>query len=165
MLKSLFFPCLLLMVTSTRASLPKDVLELNLDSTWKCIVEGTEHVCQRKTDDRKEKTILIWTAKAKGPQDTFNKYLDHLKSPIKRNFEKNKPVASVPQYTRITNIEGRQWIDSLHWESEMPGFYTRYLASVGDKISVLITFSATKNNFDKANIEVQPALEKMKFAH
>jgi hypothetical protein len=158
-----FCDCYLLFLNDYASAAKGDrqpVFELKLDSSWKCTREGTEHVCEKGSG--KDKALLIWTAKEVGTTDSFDKYFEHLKNPIKRKIGKNKSLVSDPHYTRMTNIEGRQWIDSLHWQAEMPNYYTRYLATAGDQTAVMVTVSAKKNSFDKVNSEIQPAIERMK---
>ena len=52
---------------------------------------------------------------------------------------------SAPKYAKSTSINGHTWIDALHLASEVPGFYTRYLATVKADIGVAVTFSVTKS--------------------
>jgi hypothetical protein len=46
-------------------------------------------------------------------------------------------------------INEHVWIDGLHMASEVPNYFTRYLATIKDKIAVLVTLSAHKNFYTK----------------
>jgi hypothetical protein len=56
-------------------------------------------------------------------------------------------VKSDPKYAKTQNLNGHPWVDSLHLESEIPGFYTRYLATVKQDIGVLVTYSVNKAKY------------------
>ena len=65
-------------------------------------------------------------------------------------------MKSEPKYAKDVNLNGQAWVDALHMESEIPGFYTRYLATVKQDIGILVTYSINKakyqdylNDFDK----------------
>jgi len=57
----------------------------------------------------------------------------------------------------MTNVNGQQWVDALHLASEVPGFYTRYLATVKEDLGVAVTFSVTKDLWR----EYQPIIDKL----
>jgi len=55
----------------------------------------------------------------------------------------------VMKYAKNVNINNHAWVDSLHLESEIPGFYTRYLATVKSDIGVLVTYSINKSKYQQ----------------
>jgi hypothetical protein len=57
----------------------------------------------------------------------------------------------------LTTNEGHTWVDALHLASEVPGFYTRYLATVKEDLGVAVTFSVAQDHYD----EYQPIFEKI----
>ena len=54
-------------------------------------------------------------------------------------------------------INGQRWVDALHLASEIPGFYTRYLASVKEDLGVVVTFSVSQDMYNL----YQPVFDKM----
>jgi len=48
---------------------------------------------------------------------------------------------------RRTRIAAQEWIDCVQFESELPNYITRYLATVKDDIAVLVTLSAHKTTY------------------
>ena len=56
-------------------------------------------------------------------------------------------MKSDPKYAKTTSINGHAWVDALHMESEIPGFFTRYLATVKQDIGVLVTYSINKTKY------------------
>ena len=132
--------------TSARAAkFANQFVEFELPPKWQCSLEGAEWVCQNTDPAKKREAIIVLAAKLRGEQDTIDKYLDYLKSPKQWTSLDGKPVRSEPKYAKSQEINGQIWVDSLHLESEIPGFYTRYLATVKEDIGVLVTYSMHKD--------------------
>ena len=84
---------------------------------------------------------------AEGRPGLLDQYLAYLKSAKSYTSVQGKPVKSEPKYAKTVSIGGQPWVDSLHLESEIPGFYTRYLATVKADIGVLVTYSINKAKY------------------
>lgn len=125
-------------------------VEFELPSAkWNCALEGAEWVCQSTDDQRKRDAIVVLAAKLKGDQDTLDKYQEYLTKPRTFSGPTGQPVASKPKYARVSQVNGHPWVDSLHLESEIPGFFTRYLGTVKEDIGVLVTYSINKNKYQE----------------
>ena len=123
-------------------------VEFELPNAWVCVLEGAEWVCQNQSDkDKKKEAIIVLAAKVQGDQDTLDQYLAYLKNPKIYTTAQGKSVTSDVRYANNKTIQGRAWVDALHLESEIPGFYTRYLATVTDGIGILVTYSVNKNKY------------------
>ena len=123
-------------------------VEFELPQGWVCLLESTEWVCQNQQDAAKKKdAIIILAAKIQGDQDTLDQYLAYLKNPKNYTTPDGKSVTSEVRYSQNKTIQDHPWVDSLHLESEIPGFYTRYLATLKDGIGILVTYSINKNKY------------------
>lgn len=122
--------------------------EFELPVGWECFLEGSEYVCQSENEDRKKEAIIILAAKKRGPQDTLVEYQKYLSQPRVYSLPGNKKQISEAKNVTTKTINNHQWVDSLHLASEVPGFYTRYLATVKAGIGVAVTFSVTKSMYD-----------------
>ena len=131
--------------------------EFELPSGWECALEGSEYVCQSENADRKKESIIILAAKIRGEQDTLDEYMAYLKKNKEYNLPGGKKQVSEPKYTKMSKINDQQWVDALHLASEVPGFYTRYLATVKEDLGVAVTFSVTKDLY----ATYQPIIDKM----
>jgi hypothetical protein len=80
---------------------------------------------------------------------------------LKKNKEYNLPggkkQVSEPKNTKLSRINEHQWVDALHLASEVPGFYTRYLATVKEDLGVAVTFSVSKDLY----ATYQPVMDKL----
>lgn len=125
-------------------------IAFEMPETWKCNLEQTEWVCRSEQNKESKEAIIILTAKEVGPTDSFALYEAHLNSPISLNLKSGGATESKVVYkAKNVQINDQQWIDSLHLSSEVPNYFTRYLATIKGKIAILITFSAHKQYYTK----------------
>ncbi len=122
--------------------------EFELPAGWDCALEGSEWVCQSDDKDRKKEAIIILAAKYRGEQDSLDIYQAYLKQPKTFTLPGGKTQISEAKSNQIKTINGQRWVDALHLASEVPGFYTRYLATVKDNLGIAITFSVAKDHYD-----------------
>lgn len=138
---------LMLATPGFAAKFANQFTEFELPPQWQCNLEGAEWVCQSTDDKKKRDAIIVLAAKIKGDQDSMDQYLAYLKASKSYTSVQGKPVRSEFKYAKIANYNGQAWVDALHLESEIPGFYTRYLATVKEDIGVLVTYSINKNKY------------------
>ncbi|MBC7712031.1 MAG: hypothetical protein H7177_01740 [Rhizobacter sp.] len=122
--------------------------EFELPNGWECALEGSEWVCQSENKDRKKEAIIILAAKYRGEQDSLDMYQAYLKSPKSFSLPGGKTQISEAKSVTVREINGQRWVDALHLASEVPGFYTRYLATVKDSLGIAVTFSVAKDHYD-----------------
>jgi hypothetical protein len=142
---------------SHAAKFANQFVEFELPPQWQCNLEGAEWVCQSLDEQKRRDAIIVLAAKLKGDQDSLDQYLAYLKNPKTYSSIKGSPVTSTPKYAKNIQIADHPWVDSLHMASEIPDFYTRYLATVKNDIGVLVTYSINKNKY----AEYQPQFETM----
>jgi len=142
------FSILLISSQSFAAKFANQFVEFELPNGWVCLLEGAEWVCQNQQDATKKKeAIIILAAKIQGDQDSLDQYQAYLKNPKSYVSPQGKNITSEVKYAQSKTINEHPWVDSLHLESEISGFYTRYVATVKDGIGVLVTYSVNKNKY------------------
>ena len=122
-------------------------VEFELPPQWECHLEGAEWVCQSTNDQKKRDAIIVLAAKLKGDQDSIDQYLNYLKAPKVYSSVQGQQVKSESRYAKTIQLNDQPWVDSLHADSEIPGFYTRYLATIKNDIGVLVTYSINKAKY------------------
>lgn len=122
-------------------------LEFELPVGWSCVMEATEWVCQSEVKERGREAIIIFAAKKRGKMDSLEYYQVYLKRKKQYKLPGGKIQVSEPKYSRVNKINNHRWIDALHLSSEIPGFYTRYLATVKEDLGVAMTFSVARENY------------------
>lgn len=140
--------CLALPLNSLAKTFANQYTQFELPAGWQCAIEGSEWVCQSENKDRKKEAIIILAAKIRGPNDSLAAYQAYLKKDKAYQLPGGKFQKSEPKYTKLKVINKHQWADALHLASEVPGFYTRYLATVKEDLGVAVTFSVTKDMYN-----------------
>lgn len=135
--------------TALAAKFANQFTEFELPPQWSCSLEGAEWVCQSTNEQKKRDAIIVLAAKLKGDQDSLDQYQAYLNGAKTYTSIQGKPVKSEPKYAKTVSLNTQPWVDALHLESEIPGFYTRYLATVKDDIGVLITYSISKAKYSE----------------
>ena len=159
--------CLCASVPAHASKFTNQFIEFELPPQWQCALEGAEWVCQNTVAAKKKDALIVLAAKLKGDQDSIDQYLAYLKNAKSFNSVQGKPVKSDPKYAKTVALDkGTQpWVDSLHLESEIPGFYTRYLATVKQDIGVLVTYSVNKNKYQEYLDVFEAMIKTLKVFH
>lgn len=125
-------------------------ISFEIPERWNCVLEATEWVCRSQETNESKEAIIVLTAKEVGPSDSLQIYENHMKNPIKTTTKTGdtvmSQVMSPPTQKRINNL---LWVDGFHISSEIQNYYTRYIATIKEKIAVLVTFSAHKEFYSK----------------
>jgi hypothetical protein len=72
-----------------------------------------------------------------------------------------------PVKSQVINVQERMigthmWVDGMHLGSEVGPYFTRYLATIKDRIAILVTFSAHKEHYTKYSGDFIKAIESLK---
>lgn len=125
-------------------------VEFQLPPKWDCQLDGTEWVCQSEDEQKKRDAIIVLAAKIKkAGMDELPVYKAHLEKPAQYQSLSGETITSEPRYVKELDISGKVWIDALHLQSEIPDFYTRYLATVESDLGILVTFSVRKDKYNE----------------
>ncbi len=119
-------------------------ITFELPDTWGCEQAGNEWICTPLDGVKARDAMIVLSAKEAGPEDSFAAYQSYLSKP--RILQNNK---NIPQPSKIISVQARdinsqRWIQGLHLSSEIPDFYSLYLATVKQGLAVLVSISAEK---------------------
>src|SRR5690606_2019872 len=123
---------------------------------------GTEWVCVSQFSQKSKEAIIILTAKEVGPTDTFQAYTAHLKTARTLPGPRGNPAQSKVYQVTQRQISGHPWVDGMHMGSEVTSYYTRYLATIKDRIAILVTFSAHKAHYTKYSNDFLKAIQSLR---
>lgn len=161
-----FLPAALIVFSASSASsktFRNAYVSFDLLDRWDCTLEQTEWVCRTGagSGDNRE-AIIILTAKEVGPSDSLQAYEQHLKTPRSIFSRTGQAIQSQILKVEQRNINQHPWVDGMHLASEIPNYYSRYLATTKDKIAVLVTFSAHKAHYSKYSTDFYKAIESLR---
>jgi len=116
---------------------------------WECEMLKTEWVCQHEDEERKREALIIFAAKIRSDTDSLSTYSAYLKKNKVLKLSDGSNRVSEVKYTRLKKINGQNYVDSLHYQSEIAGYYTRYLGTVKSDMGILLTFSVQKSYYSR----------------
>ena len=127
-------------------------ISFKIPDGWNCVSDKTEWICRhKKLKESKEAVIILTSKKANLARDNLSAYTKHLQRP-QLIYSKNKKIlTSKVIHVKSARISGKQWIDAWHLNSEVPNYYTRYLATVQNGLGILVTFSSHRAVYTKYN--------------
>lgn len=124
-------------------------VKFELPDSWQCSMEQTEWICKSTDKSASREAIIILTAKEVGPLDSLMEYENYLKKPKVAVDANGKSVPSQVKQIQRRSVKNHEWIDGLLLGSEIPNFYTRYLATTKSRVAVLVTFTAHQRFYTK----------------
>ncbi len=125
--------------------------------SWRCEINQQVYICQGTQEPDRKESIILSVATIAGEWDSLDAYEKYLKTPRTILDDKGAEIESKISYTRKRNINGVTWIDSLQYNSELPGFWARYTATVQNKLAILVTYIVSDEYYSK----MAPKFEKM----
>ena len=137
-------------LTSFGKTFRSKFVTLDLPPNWDCQQEELDWVCQPENPNLRHEAILVIVTKAVDPKDdTLDKYKSYLKDPKKMRDLLGNSYTSEVKYVREKKIRDHVWVDSLQIGAEVPGFFSRYLASTKDQIAAMISYHVAESVFPK----------------
>jgi hypothetical protein len=137
-------------------------VSFELPPNWSCKNDGTEWICISQLEKNSKEAIIILTAKEAGPTDTLEAYTAHLSSPRILPDITGKPTPSQKLSVKQRLINGQPWVDGMHLGSEIASYYTRYLATIKDRLAIAVTFSAHKTHYTKYSQDFLKSIESLR---
>lgn len=159
-----FFVVSFLILNSAEArSFKNAYISFEIQDNWKCKTEQSEWVCRSEDPQESKEAVIILTAKESGPGDTFPVYTEHLSKPIQLTLKTGGTMMStITIPPKEYSINDQKWLDSLHSNSEVQNYYTRYLATIKDKIAILVTFSAHSKYYAKHSAHFMKTIQSLR---
>lgn len=158
-------PLLLLLVFSFSVEAKRfrnAYVSFELPVNWDCKLEGAEWVCENNYTKKVREAIIILTAKEVGPADTLAAYTAHLQTPRMVPSKDGTPQKSQVLHVKQRLIAGQLWADGMHLGSEVGPYFSRYLATIKERIAILVTFSAHKEHYTKYSQDFLKAIESLR---
>jgi hypothetical protein len=161
---ALFFVIPFFMLNNAQArSFKNAYISFEIQDNWKCKTEQSEWVCRSEDPQESKEAVIILTAKEAGIPDTFVAYNEHLSKPILLNLKTGGTMMStITIPPREYAVGDQKWLDALHSNSEVQNYYTRYLATIKDKIAILVTFSAHSKFYAKHSAHFMKTIQSLK---
>ena len=161
----IFFSVFLIHISAQSKLFQNAYVSFQLPDNWGCELDATEWVCVNKFSKKykeKKEAVIILTAKERGPSDSLDIYESHLKKPRNLVNGKGKRYSSQIKTVKRRKVSRQTWVDGLHLGGEVQNYYTRYLATIKDKIAMLVTFTAHKEHYSKYSSDFIKAIQSLR---
>jgi hypothetical protein len=150
-----------LLFSQSAFSLTTAYVSFDQPEGWRCELASGVWVCQSALEVDRKESVVLSIATIATEWDTLENFEDYLKKPRSIQDEDGNTVMSQVRYTRRRNINGFNWIDSLQLNSELPGFWARYLVTVHKtpkhRVAILITYVVSEDRYST----LAPQFERM----
>ena len=144
-----FFACVFCLSASAKSFRSK-FISIELPPNWDCQQEELDWVCQPDNPNLRNEAIVVIVTKAVNPaDDTFDKYKEYLKQTKPMRDLLGKGYTTQVKYVKDKKIRDQMWVDSLQIGPEIPGFISRYVASIKEQVAGLISYHVAESVFPK----------------
>ena len=128
---------------------------------WLCENVQGIWICQSGKESEKHESVVLSIAAVATEGASIESYEEYLKQPRQIQDEDGKSYSSEVRYVRKRNLNGHVWVDSLQFNSELPGFWSRYVATVYQgpkvKLEILLTYVVSDDMYK----QMAPQFERM----
>jgi len=146
-----------LVFSSPSSALVTQYVSFEHPEGWKCELSQGVFICQSTTEPDRKEAIVLSIATIASEWDSLENYEEYLKKPKTIQDDEGNTITSKVTYSRRRNINGTVWVDSLQYNSELPGFWARYLSTVQNKLAILITYIVSDDRYS----QLAPQFERM----
>jgi hypothetical protein len=129
---------------------------------WRCELSQGVWICQSTREPERKESVVLSIATMATEWDTLDHYEQYLKQTRIIQDEQGHSLTSKVTYVRKRNINGTNWVDSLQHNSELPGFWSRYVATVHNKLAILITYIVSDEQYSKMAPEFERMVSSLK---
>ncbi len=121
---------------------------------WDCKAFGTDWVCHSQLQKKKVEALITSTAKIAGQYDTLDEYLSYLQQPKTWSNSKQEQLTSQKIKAGKVFINKFPWVDSIHKNSEIKSYISRYAGTVcckdsSSQLGILVVLSAHQEHYKK----------------
>jgi LPXTG-motif cell wall-anchored protein len=161
-MKPLYAPLLCLwLISSSAFALTTAYLSFEHPDGWACEFSKGVWVCQSSASPDREESVVLSIATLATEWDTVENFEDYLRQPKSIEDDSGTKFNSEVRYVRKRNINGFTWVDSLQFNADLPGFWSRYVATVSEtpkaKLAILVTYIVSDARYK----ELAPQFERM----
>lgn len=125
-------------------------IEMNIPDDWNCApYMGEQWTCTPMDPEKQKDAVVVFSFAEQGAEDSLNGFYDYLKSEIyieDPNTKKKEKV--LPKSLQYKDIQGQSWVDALYLGQAIPDYYSRYLGTIKDGRSVLVSTTVDKAQYN-----------------
>lgn len=129
---------------------------------WTCVQEGVAWTCTPQNAVAAKEAVIVLAAKVAGPEDSLDGFLKFLQQPKRITTKVGTPMPSRVMYAQQRMLANHTWVQAQHLGSEIQEYYTLYLATVKERLAILVSFSAERNRYKVYNPVFDKAMKTLR---
>lgn len=137
-------------------------ISFELPERWSCEQIDLQWACSPDDPRNKTQAIIVIAAKVAGPEDNLQAFEAHLKRPKMLTTTEGTPVPSKVMHAKPRRIGNQVWVEGLHLSSEVKDFFTLYLATKIQNLSIMVSFSADRRHAANYNADFARTVRSLK---
>ena len=152
----IFFFSLVFFAFQAQAKLFQNTyVSFEIPESWECKAFGTDWVCHSQLKGKNVEALITSTAKIAGSNDNLGEYKTYLQNPKSWfSMKKEQIVSEKLKEPKKAFINKFPWIDSIHKNSEIKSYISRYVVTVccqntSSKLGILVVLSAHQDHYAK----------------
>ena len=115
---------------------------------WTCKLADQQWICQSTLKGYDTRLVASFLAKQALPEENIENFLGHFKSSKYITSKSGRSLVSKVIYVKKVSVNRVTWVEALHFQSEVPNYYTQYMVTVNGGVSILLQLSAHKDIFE-----------------
>jgi len=158
------FAVLLTVISLQAKPIANSFIEMNVPDDWNCApYSGEQWTCAPMDPAKAQDAVVVFSFASQSPSDTMKLFYDYLNTSLTITSPSNKRTEkSIPKNMQYKDIQGQTWVDSLHLSHAIPNYYTRYLATIKDARSVLVSVTVDKAKYNLYMATLYKMVESMR---
>jgi hypothetical protein len=136
-------------------------LSMTIPDQFTCTQSSNAWVCLSSDLAHAKDAVIVLSAKVAAPEDNLAAFASQYRR-SKTLTASGAPIESKVISVQNKNLSGTQWVQAQQLGSEVPDFYTLYLATVKDQISIQVSFSAEKSKYAAYSTMFNQAIQSIK---
>lgn len=122
-------------------------LTAKIPDHWDCHLANQQWVCRSQVKGYGSRVVASFVAKRASPEESIENFLTHFKSPKSIASKSGRSVVSKVVSVNKVTVNNVGWVQAVHFQGEVPNYYTYYMATVHKGVAVAIQFSSHKDVF------------------
>ncbi len=123
------------------SSFQTSFVKVELPTSWSCKNEFGQSLCRSSINSEAREAYLTIKAKLSSNQDSLENYLTILNNPKTFIDNESKVGLSKVYSCSRTNLNGIEWVQALHLNSEVKNYFSKYFVTTKGDLSLSVEFS------------------------
>ena len=146
------------------------MVAFTLPEGWQCAFKDDHYWLCHKGDPSKApgktkpQAFLVHYGKRLGEKESLETYGSYLNQPIVRTWN-GKLFKSRLLFARKLKKDYTDWLDSLHLESELPGYYTREYVTLRHGMAIVLSFCVAHKSYEAHALQIQELMDSVRILY